>query len=264
MKNNKKKFALITGAAGLLGREHSIALLEENFNVILTDINFNLLKSIKKNLIKNFNNKIIIKKMDVSNELSIKKVYKYIKENRIQLDVLVNNAAIDAKVGNKNKKNINHLENLDHKNFIKEFNVGLIGALITIKYFGTMISKNNNGGSIINIGSDLSVIAPNQTLYQNGYKKPVSYSIIKHGLLGLTKYVSTYWPEKKVRCNMLSPGPVLQDQPKTLVKNLKKNIPLGRLANKSEYKSAIKFLISEESSYITGQNIIVDGGRTCW
>jgi NAD(P)-dependent dehydrogenase (short-subunit alcohol dehydrogenase family) len=264
MKNNKKKFALITGAAGLLGREHSIAILEENFNVILTDINLNLLKSLKKSLIKKFKNKIIIKKMDVSNELSIKKVSDYIKENRIHLDVLINNAAIDAKVGNKKKKDINNLENLDYKSFIKELNVGLIGALIAIKYFGTMISKNTNGGSIINIGSDLSVIAPNQSLYQNGYKKPASYSMIKHGLLGLTKYVSTYWPKQKVRCNMLSPGPVLQDQPKALIKNLKKNIPLGRLASKSEYKSAIKFLINEESSYITGQNIIIDGGRTVW
>jgi len=264
MKNNKKKFALITGAAGLLGREHAKALLEENFNLILTDINFFLLKKLKKNLKKEFQSEIIIKKMDVSKETSIKNVSRFIKQNQIFLEVLINNAAIDAKVTRASSKSTNNFENLDFENFTKEFNVGLLGAVIATKYFGTIISKNKNGGSIINIGSDLSVVAPNQSFYQNGYKKPVTYSIIKHGLLGLTKYISTYWPEKKVRCNMISPGPVLQNQPKALIKNLKKNIPLSRLAQKSEYKSAVKFLTSKDSSYITGQNIIIDGGRSVW
>ena len=264
MIKNNFKYAIITGAAGLLGQEHAKALLEAGFNVILTDINFNLLKKQKTKLERNFRNKILIKKMDVSKEISVKGIYNYIKKNKLFLEVLVNNAAIDAKVQGRNNSRFNNLENIDFKNFIKEFNVGLLGAIIATKYFGKIISKNGKGGSIINIGSDLSVIAPNQSFYQSGYKKPVSYSVIKHGLLGLTKYTSTYWPDKKVRCNMISPGPVLQKQPKSLLKNLKKNIPLGRLALKSEYKSAIKFLVNKDSSFITGQNLIIDGGRSVW
>lgn len=263
MKKYKKKFALITGASGLLGEQHSIALLEENFNLIITDIDYFGLNRLKKKLQINFKNKIIIKKMDVSKESSIQNVANFIKKNKINLTVLVNNAALDAKVS-KNIKKKNNLENFDYKFFIKEFNVGLLGVIFSVKHFGKLISKNKNGGSIINIGSDLSVIAPNHSIYQDGYKKPISYSIIKHGLLGLTKYIATYWPDKKVRCNMISPGPILQKQPIKLIKNLKKMIPLGRLANKSEYRSAIKFLSLDKSSYITGQNLIIDGGRTVW
>ena len=260
---SKQKFALITGAAGLLGKEHAIALLEENFNCILTDINYQQLNNMKKKLPKKFQDKTIIKKMDVSKEKSVKKIYNFIKKKKLYLNVLINNAAIDAKVSTK-KNNINNLENLNLNLFTNELSVGLVGAVITTKYFGEIISKNKNGGSIINIGSDLSVIAPNHSIYQGGYKKPLSYSIIKHGLLGLTRYISTYWPKQKVRCNMISPGPVLQNQPKTLIKNLKRNIPMGRLASKSEYKGVIKFLSNDYSSYITGQNIIVDGGKTVW
>ena len=94
--------------------------------------------------------------------------------------------------------------------------------------------------------------------------KPVSYSVIKHGIVGLTKYISTYWSSEKIRCNALSPGPVLNLQSKSLVNNLKKLIPMGRLANKHEYKSAIKFLCTDDSSYMTGQNVIIDGGRSIW
>ena len=94
--------------------------------------------------------------------------------------------------------------------------------------------------------------------------KPVSYSVIKHGIVGLTKYITTYWSSEKIRCNALSPGPVLNLQSKSLVNNLKKLIPMGRLANKHEYKSAIKFLCTDDSSYMTGQNVIIDGGRSIW
>lgn len=263
MKYKRNNFALITGAAGLLGQEHSIALLEENYDLIITDVNYSKLIQLKKKYSKKFENTIIVKKIDVSKEKSIINLAKFISKNKIKLSVLINNAALDPKVS-KNTKNKNKIEDFESKYFFKEFNVGLLGALFAIKHLGPIISKNKDGGSIINIGSDLSVIAPNQNIYQNGFKKPVSYSIIKHGLLGLTKYISTYWSDKKVRCNMISPGPILQEQPPKLIRNLKKIIPMGRLANKSEYKSAIQFLSSKKTSYITGQNIIIDGGRSVW
>ena len=139
--------------------------------------------------------------------------------------------------------------------------------MLCSKVFGSSLSKRN-GGVILNIASDLSVIAPDQRLYSSSKKKrnykPVTYSVIKHGLIGLTKYLSTYWPDKNIRCNSLSPGGVELDQSKEFKKRLKKLIPLNRMAQKSEYKSAIKFLCSDASSYMTGHNLIIDGGRSIW
>ena len=133
--------------------------------------------------------------------------------------------------------------------------------MLCSKYFGYEMSKKK-GGIIINIASDLSVIAPNQSIYKKNNFKPVTYSVIKHGLIGLTKYLATYWPNKNVRCNALSPGPVHNGQPKSFIEKLKKQIPMNRLANKDEYIGAIKFLCSKESKYMNGHNLILDGGRS--
>ena len=121
-------------------------------------------------------------------------------------------------------------------------------------------------GNIINIGSDLSVIAPNQKLYKDsGFKnfvKPVTYSVIKHGILGLTKYIASSWAQHNIRSNCLSLGPIENNHPTQFKSNLKKIIPLSRMGNKLDVENAIKFLLSEESEFMNGHNLIVDGGRT--
>jgi NAD(P)-dependent dehydrogenase (short-subunit alcohol dehydrogenase family) len=130
-----------------------------------------------------------------------------------------------------------------------------------------MASKH--GGVILNIASDLSVIAPDQRLYeQEGVDalmqpvKPVTYSVIKTGLIGLTRYLASYWANKNIRVNALSPGGVFNNHDIEFVKKLSKLIPLGRMAHRDEYKGAIQFLCSDASSYMTGQNLILDGGRS--
>ena len=120
-------------------------------------------------------------------------------------------------------------------------------------------------GSIINIGSDLSVIAPNQKIYKSSYKnyiKPVTYSVIKHGMLGLTKYYASLYANNNVRVNLISPGPIKNKQKPRLIKELNNVIPMNRLGKIEDILGAIYFLASDDSSYITGQNIIIDGGRT--
>ena len=102
------------------------------------------------------------------------------------------------------------------------------------------------------------------SIYGKDQFKPIMYSVVKHGLIGLTKYIATYWHNKNVRCNALSPGPVLDNQSRLFINKLKKMIPLNRLANIDEYNEAIKFLCSDSSKYMTGQNIIIDGGRSIW
>ncbi len=133
-----------------------------------------------------------------------------------------------------------------------------------IKYFGEFMSKKKNG-NIINIGSDLSVIAPNQNIYKKAYKnfiKPVTYSVIKHGLYGMTKYFASLYAKDKVRVNMLSPGPVFRNHKKIFINEIKTQIPMERMANKNNLNSSLLFLADEKNTYLTGQNIIVDGGRT--
>ena len=130
---------------------------------------------------------------------------------------------------------------------------------------------NSRGGVIVNIASDLSVIAPDQRLYEKeGISsnqqptKPISYSVIKSGLIGLTRYLATYWHKSGIRVNALSPGGVYDGQEDEFVTKLSSLIPLGRMANADEYRSAIQFLCSDASSYMTGQNLVIDGGRSVW
>lgn len=269
-----KKTALVTGAAGLLGEQHCIALLESNFNVIATDLDFKRLhKKFRDNNLKKFQKNLVLKKIDVTSEKSILNCIKFLKKNNISIDVLINNAAIDFKPSKKksHKNDNNRVESYSTKRWDKELDVGLKGAFLCIKNIGFYMTQNKNGGHIINISSDLSIISPNQNLYKD-YKlnqdqqmvKPVTYSVIKSGLVGMTKYFSTYWVNHNIRCNCISPGGIRTNQPQKFVKRLEKLIPLGRMAKIDEYNELIKFLSSDGSKYLNGQNIIVDGGRSVW
>ena len=133
------------------------------------------------------------------------------------------------------------------------------------------MAKDGKGGIILNIASDLSVFSPDQRLYRKTELpddrqpvKPVTYSVIKTGLVGLTRYLATYWADRGVRSNALSPGGVFNEQGEDFVNRLSSLIPLGRMAKRDEYRSAVQFLCSEASSYMNGQNIIMDGGRSSW
>ena len=117
-------------------------------------------------------------------------------------------------------------------------------------------------GNIINIGSDLSIIAPDQSIYPKKGKKPLSYSIIKHGIVGMTKYYASLYASYGIRCNCLCPGGVYNKQNKKFIINLKKKIPMKRMAKKNEYIGALQFLASNASKYMTGQTLIIDGGRS--
>ncbi len=261
-----QNYSLITGAAGLLGEYHAKGLLEIGYDLILTDLDTHKLKDIQIKLNSKFNkNKILYYKMDVTSEKSIKQVLNKINKSGGIVNNLINNAAIDAKIkGGKNTK----FENFNLKQWNKELNVGLTGAMLCSQIFGSQMVEKKIKGSIINIASDLSVIAPKQNLYkiknQPKFIKPITYSVIKHGILGLTKYLASYWGKDNIKVNSLSPGSVLNDQSTGLQNRLKKEIPMNRLASKSEYIGAIQFLSSENSNYMTGQNIIIDGGRTIW
>lgn len=267
------KTAVITGASGLLGQRHCEALLELGASVVLTDINVTNLEIAKKNLQDKYKNSNIMHlEMDVSSETSILKASDQIYRNKKRVDILINNAAINPTQSLiKTNKNPSRLENFDLTQWDKEIAVGLTGAFLCSKVFGSKMASDHKGGVILNIASDLSVIAPDQRLYQLADLaeefqpvKPITYSVIKSGLVGLTKYLSTYWLKEGIRANALSPGGVYDGQNEEFVEKLTSLIPLGRMATEDEYIGAIQFLCSDASSYMTGQNIIIDGGRSIW
>ncbi len=266
-----QKYCLITGAGGLLGQMHAEALLEQNKDIIITDINRKSLEVLKIKLKSKFKKtKIIAEILDVTSEKSILKLINKIRKKKIVVNTLINNAIIDHKFKKKNNfNNSTRIENYSIDMWNKEINVGLTGPMLCARYFGYEMTKKKIEGVIINIGSELSVIAPNQSIYSIGRKKikpvkPVTYSVIKHGIIGLTKYLATYWSEDKIRCNCLSPGPVNQGQNKKFLNKINNQIPIKRLAKIDEYKGAIKFLCSKDSSYMNGHNLILDGGRSIW
>ena len=163
------------------------------------------------------------------------------------------------------------IENFDLARWHRELDVGLTGALLCAQVFGGWMAaqRGGKGGVILNIASDLSVIAPDQRLYRRGGVaeaeqpvKPVTYSVIKTGLIGLTRYLAAYWAGAGVRVNALSPGGVYAGQPEDFVRRLEELVPLGRMANIDDYAAAVQFLCSDASRYMTGQNVVIDGGRT--
>ena len=257
----EKKLSIITGGAGFLGQYIFQAMLELNpLKIIILDNSEKNISKFKKKYSK-YKKYFQIYNVNITNEVLIKKIYREIVEKYKKIDILVNNAAIDYKPKNKMRKKVDFFDT-SIEDWNRDLSVSLTGSLICCKIF-TKIMQQKKSGIILNIASDLSVIAPDQRLYKHLKTiKPISYSVVKHGIVGLTKYLASYLAEKNIRVNALSPGGIYNKQDKTFVSKIKNLIPLGRMAFQGEYKETIKFLCSDKSTYLTGQNIIVDGGRS--
>ena len=257
-----KKYGLVTGAAGFLGLCHCEALIENNYNLILLDKNKKKLLDLKKKLSNKYKNcEIIISITDLSDLTQIKSFYNLINKKNINIEVLINNACINHNLKENNK---NKSISIKSKNWDLELSVGLKSAYLLIELFSKNMIKNKNG-VIINIASDLSVIAPNQNIYKKSYPnfiKPTTYSVIKHGLVGITKYYASTLGKNNISCNAISPAGIENNQDKKFKKELLKLIPMRKMASKKNIVNVVSFLINKNSRYINGQNIIVDGGRT--
>lgn len=271
--NLQDKVALITGAAGLLGVEHAAALLQSGATVVLTDIRKSELDKAVLTLSEHAPvDRIHTFLLDVSKPEMVRQVAADIQALGLRIDILVNNAAIDPKVkGEQGVIETSRIEHFPLEQWDLQIAVGLTGAFLCSQVFGAAMAADGNGGVILNIASDLSVFAPDQRLYRkDGVPeelqpvKPVTYSVVKAGLVGLTRYLATYWADQGVRCNALSPGGIFNGQGEDFVLRLSKLVPLGRMAKHDEYRAAIQFLCSDASSYMNGQNVVMDGGRSVW
>jgi NAD(P)-dependent dehydrogenase (short-subunit alcohol dehydrogenase family) len=262
--------AIITGGAGLLGVQHAEAIAEAGGIPLLWDINGESVTARAHEIAEKFNVKCQGMMVDVTDAKSVREALDDIKIIHRDVNILINNAANDPKIDYHISATWNRLENYSLEMWQRDIDIGLTGAFLSSRIVGTYMA-NHGGGAILNIASDLGVIAPDQRIYRQPDLpenkqpvKPVTYSVIKHGIIGLTKYLATYWADKDVRVNSLSPGGIYTNQSAEFVKKLTNLIPMGRMANKDEYKAAVLFLISDASSYMTGANLILDGGRTCW
>ena len=246
----KNKNIIITGGNGFFGKQMSNAFCNQGSNVFVLDMKNSQPKK-----------RGTFFKTDITKEFELKKILTFFKKKKIKIDVLINGAAKDHVPGKKNKERFD-FENFSEKVWKEDLNVGLTGSYLSTKVFGSYMAQKKDG-VILNISSDLGIIAPNQDIYKKtNFIKPVSYSVVKHGIIGLTKYTASYWAKKNIRCNAVAPGGIFNKQNVTFLNNIKKVIPVGRMAKKNEYNDLILFLCSKSSSYITGSVIVSDGGRT--
>lgn len=264
------RVAVITGGGGLLGYHHAATIAGLGGRPVLIDIDAKALAANLSRLADESGCQALGLEADITDLDALQMASERLLASHGQVDILINNAARNPKVESAGDKDFSRLEHFPWEQWQLDLNVGLGGAFNCAKVFGAQMARQG-GGVIVNIASDLGVIAPDQRLYRiegRGVEqqpvKPVTYSVVKHGLIGLTKYLATYWCEQGVRCNALSPGGVYAGQNDVFVSKLSQLIPLGRMAEADEYRGALAFLCSDASSYMNGANLVIDGGRSTW
>jgi NAD(P)-dependent dehydrogenase (short-subunit alcohol dehydrogenase family) len=257
--------ALVTGALGLLGRNHCNALSEAGASVVVADLDEQACTAFAKQLQAGSTGVYL----DVTRKESILEVLKRLLQEYHKIDVLVNNAAINDMFENpKAAAEESKFENYPLELWQKSLDVNLTGLFLCSQVIGSQMVKQQKG-SIINIASTYGTVAPDQSLYMDQlgnqlFYKPPAYPVTKGGVIMLTKYLAAYWGRTGIRVNTLTPGGVMNGQSEFFIENYSRKTPLGRMAEPADYQGAIVFLASDASSYMTGANLIVDGGWTCW
>jgi NAD(P)-dependent dehydrogenase (short-subunit alcohol dehydrogenase family) len=257
--NLSNKVIILTGAAGLLGTEYAHGLSQAGANVVLADLNFDKCKKLSLNLNKKYNVNSFPIKLDVTKINSINTMIKAVIKKFSKIDILINNAIFSEAGYTKIK-----FENYDLDIWKKGLNVNLSGIFLCCQQIGKIMKKQKNG-NIINISSIYGIGAPDQRIYGNTkIIKSALYSVTKSGVLNFTRYLASYWRQDGIRVNTLSLGGVEENQNIIFKKNYSNKTMIGRMAKKDEYIGALIFLSSNASSYMTGSNLVIDGGWTAW
>lgn len=238
------RVAVITGGAGLLGQQHADAIFSAGGIPALVDIR----ELPEEKLRSRFGPDACSISADITDPASVRAVLDQVLSRFGRVDILINNAANNPKVENPSDLKKSRLENFPLDQWHADLSVGLTGAFLCSQIIGSEMARRKSG-VIVNIASDLAIIAPDQRLYRvegtpedQQPVKPVTYSVVKTGLLGLTQYLATYWASDGVRVNAISPGGVYTSQPDEFVQRLSNLIPLGRMASVNEYQGSILFL----------------------
>ena len=258
---------VITGASGLLGSQYANILSSAGANIILLDIDTTKNEKLKSALVKKYKNKISAYTLDISNQIEVNKTSKKIIKDFKKIDGLINNAAYTTKGAKEKSDNaFGTFENFPIDIWQKSLDINLSGVFFCSQAFGKIMAKQGKG-VIINIASTYGLVGADQRIYgKSGLNLPISYAATKGAIVNFTRYLAAYWHGKNIRVNTLSPGGVMDKtyQEKSFIKKYSEKTILGRMANKDEYNGAMLFLISDASSYMTGANLVVDGGWTSW
>lgn len=264
------RVAVITGGTGLLGQQHAEAIASAGGIPVLADIRLDSVDPQSAAFKEHFGEQACAIKTDITKSESVKALLAEVLNRYGRVDILINNAANNPKMEKTAEVEFSRLENFPLMQWEADLSVGLTGAFLCSQIIGSEMAKHKHG-VIVNVASDLAVIAPDQRLYRKPSLpadqqpvKPVTYSVVKTGLIGLTRYLATYWADAGIRVNAISPGGVYNNQLDDFVQRLANLIPMGRMANADEYQAAILYLCSDASSYMTGTNMVIDGGRSCW
>ena len=268
----KNKKIVISGGAGFLGAEFSFAISAVGAIPIILDQSKKALNSLEKKF-KKKKLKGEFFQVDLFNEAKLNKIISIVIKKYKIIDCLINLASYYSEVP-KNKKNplFDKFEEYNFKVWEKSLSGNLSSNFAIIKSVSKYMLKKK-AGSIINIASDVGIISPDHRIYEPNKKTnykgvkfntPLSYSVSKAGIISMTRYLATYWAKSGIRVNCISPAGVYKKHDKKFVEQLSTRIPLGRMAKKHEFNGAIIYLCSNASSFVTGHNLVIDGGRTIW
>jgi len=268
--NLKDRVAVVTGGGGLLGAEFCRTLAEAGASVVIADLDLKLAKKVEENLLKNDLQAAAIA-LDVTRSESVQELISETLKRFGRLDVLVNSAALDPKFDPEAMRKgmlPGGFEDFPLEQWNAALNVNLTGIFLVTQACVKPMLLNDKSGSIINICSTYGLGGPDQRIYIKEGKrvafKPVYYTVTKAGVLGFTKYLAAYYAGTEIRVNALSPGGVFNDHEEYFIGNYSARTIMGRMARKDEMNGALLFLASDASSYMTGGNLIVDGGWTAW
>lgn len=257
------KTAIVTGALGLIGQKHCEALAIAGANVVVADVDEQKSQAFALQL----GERHMGIGIDVTDKASVKKALKVVVNKYGSVDILVNNAAINDMFENPAlAKDLSAFENYPLDVFQRSLDVNITGVFLCSQVFGSAMAEQGSG-SIINIASTYGIVGPDQTIYRNEcgeqtFYKSAAYPVTKGAVINFTRFLAAYWGDKGVRVNTLSPGGVENGQNEFFIHNYSAKTLLGRMAKANDYQGALIFLASEASAYMTGANLIVDGGWT--
>jgi NAD(P)-dependent dehydrogenase (short-subunit alcohol dehydrogenase family) len=255
------KVAIVTGGAGLLASEHAIALSMHGASVVLADFNKEKCEQVAGDLQKEGVNATAAY-CDVTSKESWQSLVDEVVADKGKVDILVNNAGFTNQ--SKSANFDASFENFPLEDWNSIMNVNLTGTFLGCQVVGKHMLDNKKG-SIINIASLYGVVSPNHRIYPGtGISQPVAYSVSKHGVVALTKYLATLWADKGVRVNALTPGGIFNDHKGLFLERFEQLNPIGRMSDKTELRGGIVYLASDASSHMVGHNLVIDGGWTAW
>lgn len=265
-----RRTIVLTGGAGFLGRVYARALAEAGARVVVADVNAAAAQALAEKMKREGLGEVLAVPTDASDPASVRSMVHQALKWSGGIDGLVNNAAIDPKFDPRNaQQHQNSFEDFPLDLWNQALNVNVTGLFLCAQAVAPHMLKRGQG-VIVNIGSTYGMVGPDQRLYESQEPgaprlyKPVTYSVTKSAVLGLTRYLATYWAGRNIRVNTLTLGGVFADHDPEFVARYSAHTPLGRMAQPSEAAQALLFLLTDASSYMTGANLIVDGGWTAW